>query len=618
MLPPREGNPNFPLPPDYHELTSDGARDARLALCRSWWSSSDQRRLITDPDAFYWAFRFWKAWYRKRSKWNQPKYTDRDPPIHSALVRMFARNPLLVVTCFRGAGKTMLFGEEIPEFILLNRPATPIQYTSSTQPLSDKQVRAVKMDLMHNEQILADYGKMKPPPSTGLRWSSDGIELVNQSSMYSISVDSSQRGTTQMSLRSLLQILDDWETDEGVKNHKILAEYENYLFNVFFPCADPRAWRIWTNTLLDERAWAMRALTRSDKRFVTWETCNRFQKVWYLDERGEYQSWWPDRFPVRDLKILQSDGDDLGEESKGRLAIGRIAFEQEFLNNPSARGGSAFHINREIHGFCWEGTPDDPVVRELHTNTSTPLRTLLQGARVGVGVDISLGLSKSSDLSAVVSGLLDTSDRLIVLGAWIDRERPVDVIGRAMRTAEFWRAGVLGVERVVFEQVLVDQLDTEIRNRRRMGLYAPDLFVRVKAGSRETKPQHLLSIQYRFLSRPTKILIPADTHIPSHEMFAVPETLWGQLERVQSDGRSSTHDDGPDALVTLHEALFGVVSPPSAPPKESLSTRVLRLREEGVNVGVPDAIPLELLHSKEIGVPVELFGDPDWGEDWVQ
>lgn len=616
MLPRREDNPHFPLPPDYGELTQEGAREARLALCRSWWSPDEPQKLITDPEAFYWAFRFWKAWYRKRSKWNRPKYTDKDPPIHHELIKLFARNPLLVATCFRGAGKTMLFGEEVPEFVILNRPATPVQYTSSTQPLSDKQVRAVKMDLLHNEYILADYGKMKPPPSTGLKWAAEGIELVNQSSMYSISVDSAQRGTTQMSLRSILQILDDWETDEGVKNPKTLGEYENYLFDVFFPCSDPRAWRIWTNTLLDERAWAMRALTRSDRRFVTWETCNRFQQVWYLDENGEYRSWWPDRFPVTDLKILQSDGDDLGDEAKGKLAIGRLAFEQEFLNNPAARGGSAYHLDRHLHGFCWEGTPDRPVIRELESGKTTPLRELMTGARVGVGVDVSLGLSKSSDLSAVIPGFLDTSDRLIVLGAWIDREKPVEVMRRAMGTVEFWHAHVLGVERVIFEQILVDMLDTEIRMRRRMGLHAPELFVRVKAGSKETKPQHLLSIQYRFISRPVKILLPAESRI-DHEMFQVPETLWGQLTRVQADGKSTTNDDGPDALVTLHEALFGVIQPPSRPAEESVLSRATRLRQAGVNVTLPDAIPLEEIQLAEVGVPGDFFGDPDGGPDWV-
>jgi len=615
VLPRREGNPYFPLPPDYGELTQEGSREARLALCRGWYDPENPTQLISDPEAFYWAFKFWKQYYRKRSKWNRVKYTDKDPPIHDELVRLFTQNTLLVATCFRGAGKTFLFGEEIPEFIITNRPGTAVQYTSSTQPLTDKQIRAVKMDLMHNECIREDYGKLKPAVNSGLKWAAEGIELENQSSFYAISVDSRQRGTTQISLRSILQILDDWETDEGVKNPKTLEEYENYLFDVFFPCADLRAWRIWTNTLLDERAWAMRALTRSDKRFSTWTASRKFQEVWYV-ENGELKSWWPDRFKVSTLKVLQSDGDDLGEESRGMLAIGKLAFDQEYLNNPAARGGSAFGVEKMVHGFRWEGDAARPIVVELATGKSTPLHELVAGGRKAVGVDVSLGLKQSSDLSAIIPGVLTVDDVLVVTGGWLGREKPVDVIRRAMQTVEFWQSDILGVERTIFEQILVDMLDTEIRMRRRMGLHAPELFVAVKAGSKITKPQRLLSIQYRFTARPVKILIPAETRI-QHEMFQVPETLWGQLQRVQSDGNSSTHDDGPDALVTMHEALFGVLQPRKLVQEESILARAERLRQAGVNVALPNAIPLEELHLAEIGVSQDFFSDPDSGVDWV-
>ena len=608
-LPPRQDNPNWPLPMDYGSLTLDGQRKARVALCQSWYDLDQPAELITDPEAFVAAFLFWKEYYRKGWSGNRAKYTDATPPMHNHWVVLFAQHRLMTLTCFRGSGKTFVFGEEIPEFILSTRPHSPIQYTSSTEPNSDKQVRAVKLGLQNNELLIDDFGKFQPERNSGLRWAKEGIEARNGSSYYAISSECTQRGITQLSMRSILQILDDPETEKQVNNERLREEFGYYLFDVFFPCAHPRARRVWPNTLLDERAWAMMAAYKRDYRFKPWYSDSRFQEIWYKDAKGHYHSYWPTRFPVEDVEAMAGEGN----AERGIISYGASSFAKEFLNDPTVRDKRAFDFDPDRHTYRWEGDLDKPYIRDLYTGDKKTLEELSENSTCVMGVDLSLGLTEISDYSTIIVARIDRDNVMWLMECWRGRIRPVEVINLALQKGEQWQVEVIGLERVIFEQVLIDMLQDELNRRQMTGEYSPNLHV-FKRGGGESKVSRIMRLEFRFTNN--LIRIPLGGTLDA-EYTSSGGWLIEEIEAFTARG-TTRYDDGLDSVTTC-QAIADLGMVPLRKQAPSRLDDIRRIKQTGAHLSFPeDRVPAELLWPSDPGsVNVDIFGDPDelLGED---
>lgn len=601
MLPPKMGNQFFPLPADYSQLTAEGQRQARVALCSSWYTPDRPAELIADPQAFFYAFQFFKEYYRKGFGGNRAKYSYASPPMHREWIQLFADNPLLIMTCFRGSGKTIVFGEEVPEFCILTRPHTPVQYTSSTERLSDKQVRAVKLDLMNNSLIIDDFGKQQPSRNTGLKWATEGIELNNGSSFYAISVDSTQRGVTQLSLRSLLQIMDDWETQQMASNEEMREDAGYYMFDVFFPCADPKARRIWTNTLLDERCWAMRASYKFDHRFDVWESTDEYRAIWYPDG-DTLKSRWADRYSEKDLMAMSGQG----PPQKGVISYGESSFAKEFLNDPTIRSNRAFDFDVDRHTYRWEGTIAEPALLDVETKKFITLAELEANSGCVMGIDLSLGLSEVSNYSTVVVSRIDRNNVMWVMECWMARVQPIMAVQQALDMGEHWKASVLGIERIIFEQVIVDMLDDELSRRRASKQYAPDLQV-FKRGGGESKPDRIMSLQYRFPKSLIKIPLGGSLNVP---WASTGGPLITEIEKFTSRGTRG-YDDLLDSLTTCQKiAEAGIL--PFVPTQHDRMGDMRKAVEAGAALAFPeDRIPYDLIMPQEATVGPVLMCDWD-------
>jgi len=530
-LPPRRDNPYFPLVPDYGELTAEGQRQARVSLMTSWFNPKDYVNLISDPEAFVYAARFFREYYRKGHPGNFHKYPFEDAPMHKEWPVLISRHPLLLVTSFRGSAKTLYFGEELPEMLMVCRPRTAIQYTSAADDLTLKQVRAIRLDLETNDLILRDFGDLRG--RRPLTWSGDLIECSNGSSFKGVSSDSRQRGTTQMSVKPNVQILDDPEVDLRVRNPKLRHDFGHWLFHVFFPSAEPYARRIWTNTLLSVRCWAMKALHGEDPRFDGWFKAR--YDIWKKRPDGSIVSAWPSRLPT---EVLQRMFSERGEA--GLIAYGAGAFRTEFLNEPSASEDAAFAFDKDRHTFT---ILDD---RILHNGSIIPLEKLRRESITLVGVDLSLGF-ESSDPSAIVVASIDPDNVLWVVDAWSGTASPIDVLHHALFLADQWHASSIGVERVAFEKVAIDMLRYEMDKRRSEGRYAPNVCEVVHAGGAK-KEVRALCLQFRFTE--DKIRIRKDLN-----------ALIEQVSSFTLLGGTFSHDDLLDALVAIQEMLQTTVLP---------------------------------------------------------
>lgn len=555
-LPSQLNNPLFPLPADYPELSEEGQRIARVNVCSSWWDVNQPKRVIADPAAFIIGFRAWKEWYRKGWKGNHQKYTLKSPPMHDKWVRDVAHNPHIIITAFRRSAKTFFFGEELPEFLISTCPHFPLQYTSSTQPLTEKQIRAVRHDLATNELLIRDFGKLQPTRKSGLVWTQEYIELTNGSSMKAVSSDQAQRGTSQASLRPKCGILDDPEIDSHLKNPRLREDWGEWYFQVYSPCFEPWALRIWANTLLDARAWATKAKNKEDERFYHWHSTQ--YDMLYMDEEGKLQSQWPDLISVEDALA------SAGRGKKGVMGYGREVFSKEFLNDPTSAAKGAFEYERDRHSYQWVGDTDDTKSLLLPDGRLESYKDLEARSICFIGTDLSLGTSSQSDFSSVIAARLDDRGILWVLEAWEDRCKPIDALYRALDMGKFWGASTLGIERIAFEQIAIDLLQDEIDARRMRGDYAPDLHV-VKRGGGASKETRILGIGYRFRKDLIRIPIAGASPLAFGGGSA---SLEEQIQYFTETAKSLKYDDHLDSLVLIQEICnhIGGVLPGGAAP----------------------------------------------------
>lgn len=548
-LPPAENNPYYPLVADYKELTEEGKRLARVSLMQSWYNPKKPTDLITDPVAFVEAFKFFRSYYRKQSPTNSHKYAYKDPPsLHKEWIQDVAECRRNIITAFRDAGKSMVLCEELPEFVLISRPYTPVQYTTSADDLTEKQVRQVQIDIENNPQIINDFGKLRPLRTSGLIWRSDHIELANGAAMKGITAFSAQRGWTSHSSRPLLQLLDDWERDKRDQTPEAREGAEDYLFHVLFPMGEPGAWIVWPNTWLSKQSIAMRACDGVLDQFKTWR-CKQYTPYYEEEVNGTKvkRSVWPDRFPVEDLEAMAGAGNERV------VGIGQHAFDQEFLHKPGSKSGGAFEFDPQRHTYFWEGDHQKRILHDIETGREIDWEELKERSLRVIGSDMALG-RQWSDYSANTAGAIDENGVLWVLETWEQKAGPMDTLYQALHMAEYWGAMAISVERVNFEQVAIDQLNEELNRRRMAGQFAPEVYVCNRAGA-EAKKIRALRLQYRFREGRIKIPVQGPSKMP-YGAGAV--SLLDQVVGFSYSGGNLRHDDVLDSLLACHEAFAGI------------------------------------------------------------
>ena len=577
-LPEKTNNKFYPLPKDYLELTEEGQREARVNACSSWYDLKKPKDIISDPDAFVTGFRFFKEYYRKGWRGNQAKYYLDSPKFHDDWIRDVAFNPHIIITSFRSSGKTIVFGEELPEFLVVTRPNTPITYTSSTDKLTTKQVRAVRMDIEQNELIHDDFGGLVPPNQRSLKWTQEQIELTNHSAMIGVSADQAQRGITALSLRPVVQILDDWEMDKRMRNTDLLSNAEDWLFDVFFPCALPWARRMWANTFLSIFSWAMKASKKEDERFKHWHSVQ--YNLLNYNEDNELESIWPEYISSKEALQMASEG------SKSIVGFGKKSFSGEFMNDPTSKSETALNYDDRFHGFDFEVTRSERNV--VKGNDRFKYSDLAERSVRVVGVDLALGVP-GGDFSAIVVAGLDEKGTLWLLDEYVQRERPVQTIAKTLSLATEWDCDFIGIERIHFDQIAIDMLQAEIEEKRAVGLHAPQVNV-IKRGGGKSKDIRIMGLQYRFEGNKVMLNRACTSSID-------------QIRYWTPTGGKLKHDDILDALVCCEETFLKLGGPAYfqiRPPKTDIE-----MYKDAVKMGIRpnpglEHLPLEAIREERM------------------
>lgn len=631
-------SPLYPLPADYHDLTSSGQRQARVAASRQWLLPDppllpgetlpvargaiaadclwffDAHYLHPDPDVDF-----------------DPGFYDmtplRTPSFHWDLVRDWGANRLNVAMAPRGSAKTTLMRKDMI-LRMTSCPSYSIAYATSTHDNAQATGEMVRDQLYHNSRIHDDFSPEYDGPLRPTRGSKlTGINFFfcnNRSWLRCLSAESRIR-----SLRPRRFRLDDPEYDEkATTSVAILRSYmERLLFNLVLPMTFRAGCGVdWVGTFVSKRHYLFHAMQlistpegerAADARFNFW--ARRLIDACYEDPTtGVTSSCWPEMWPIDSAERTRLSLDPTTltlEEIK--VQMGAAAFNQEMRGRPGTSDEQFFKLDPDPRGrhSYWFEAIDDLVDSDPFASTTllcyqsptgslvrTPLGAFLRTARTFMTVDTAYTEKAHSDRRCYALLALTTDNLLFCLDLWSDRKPDAVLVNRAFAACALWQCPLLFVE-VVKESL---KLYTRFRSAVSTRLTETMNLARVPA---------IRDIRPGTLSKTAKIE-GLDTRF-EHGLIKLPlfrrstapwwTRLFDQIESFNpeaSDG-GLQHDDELDCLSMAYLAIksrLRKTNPTDATPIDVLSEmRAGRLTlPSDPTVSYASGLPLHLLSAEDL------------------
>lgn len=549
-----EGNPLFPLPLDYAQLTTEGQRLARINACS----------LRSSPEDFVTAWDFFRRAYLLPTpvESGEPHpvpgsqfYTSwlgNSPRFHYRSVHAVAKFPLVVQGAPRGFAKSHLLDELILLSVLTRRNFPVLLALASDDMVMDRMTQ-FQGELQNNEHVLTDFGRVRGDSS----WNYHLLILSNGSRIRGAPVESRKRG---MIPRPMWICLDDPEYDPkgSTDPDKLRQDFEWFLFRVLINMADSGATRItWWGTTITKQGFLWAAVHGEDPRFRKWyrrlyqayET-NEFGDP-LLDLHGSPIPLWPDwRYKGKvGLAALEEKKDDIGPD----------AFAAEYLNSPGLGTQATFRLDPEVGLYWVEGDAStNPLTstatvqyriraKKLQEATAhrEPFGELVGSMFRAILMDYAPTVTPTSDFSCLlVVGFQRPWDILWVLDLFLGRVRDEALINKLWELGQKWRPRVVGVEAISIQNRIYEMVDAMFSDRSHMGGWTPKVFpIRYPGASRMSKVSRIAGLQWRFQSN--RIVMPGHlrTETPWRELFH-------QVENFRADTMDGNlrHDDALDTL----------------------------------------------------------------------
>lgn len=281
------------------------------------------------------------------------------PPYHERMINEFhGPDQYLCELAFRGSAKSTIFEEGIIIQALFKEFANCIIFGASME-LAAQRLHAIRREFERNDAIRRIFGDMRGQP-----WGDDKIELANGVVINAMGRGQSMRGTKEEVERPDLVIFDDVEDEKSVTTDKGRDKIQKWMLAEVIPAmADPEVRRV---------RMAANALHPESLAIKLKEPGSGFRvevTPWiYLDENGDEQSAWPERYP---LEFIYS-------EKRKLYALGRgQEYECEYMCNP---------VSSETRPFKQEMLRVEPRVRTWQAafSMTDPARTVgLRSADTG-------------------------------------------------------------------------------------------------------------------------------------------------------------------------------------------------------------------------------------------
>ena len=515
-----QGNPFWPLPPDYPELGELGQRQARVNGCRLWTLGYDAIAGVLFPgkglysalsvtereqvrrykqEAMVGSFHLFNRLYLIPSKdesgqkvWDPLFYGTvvlPRPKFHDDGLRLHAINKYLAEVEPRGSAKsTDLRGTSLMELVTM--PGRDIVYTTASHPLAEITGSKIKMQLQDNTLLIDDwspeYGGHFQPDRGDAPWGVTYFTLRNRASFKISSVESIQRG-----LRPDKYILDDPEWDPSASTDMQISrdEMEHLLTRVVIPMVQkPGASLVWRGTFVSQRHFLWAAMEDTtvleDGKVKQVAVMPVFQNwarriVDVMDGAGK--SIWPEMWPTNEAeKVRLGLPEETQTLTQVEQSMGTPAFMAEMRGQPGA-GGAAFfgELTERDHGWWLD---DATLEDSAHTSPSTsktlicweragqvikyPLSEFIQRFPTFITLDPAYTENPTSDFKVCTCMAVTDYNELMVLDTWRSNRLPLNVLIReAFQMAERWASVAMCPEKVKEGHTVIAAVNEIVRTQ---------------------------------------------------------------------------------------------------------------------------------------------------------
>lgn len=625
-----DGNPNYPLPADYDDLTEDGQRMARVNACRQWLIPEENLETRgNNLVASVWWFDRYYLWPDDEADFNPLFYDDtplETPDFHWVLLRQWASYRLTAAVAPRGSAKSYLNCKDML-LRLITRPAYSFVYATSTHPNAREVGERIKRQLIHNERINDDFSpeydgnRIVPRRGEG-SFSTEHMILNNGSWLRLLSASSKQRGGRPRRYR-----LDDPEYDP--KSSTPMSVLRAYMSELLFKIVIPMVTRPdtgvdWVGTFVSKRHYLWHAMQlddtpegqrAKDPRFNRW---SRLVIPAAIEENGSMMSCWPDMWPTtREERMKLAVTRPRFKESLSleeiRETIGSANFASEYLASPGDGEGAFFGDLDDVKHGWWFEEIDDRLDQPLATTTyicwherrgdelslqRMPLPEFLRSyVRTFITADTSHTSGKDSDFKVCCLMAVSPQNDLFVLDLWARQGQESELVRGIFEMADRWKCPTVHPESVRQGVSLYNALSSIVSTRANdmAGVEHLPKIVKLNPGISE-KQDKIAGLQFRFEHGKIKLPLWRRDQLPWRHLFDQiesfnPEAQDGGLEK----------DDCLDAVAMSQFILKGRLS--KAGPAAAQKTLFERLRdgdfvEGGMHIG--EGLDINQLSASQI------------------
>jgi hypothetical protein len=266
------------------------------------------------------------------------RHPNATPDLHYRIIDLWhSPLPKVEVMAFRGAGKSTLSEEGIIVEACLRQFKNGI-ILGSSYDRSCERLASIKHEFETNPFIEELFGDL-----VGATWNVGKIILTNGVVIQAFGRGMSLRGSKHHDQRPDRAFADDLEEQEDVETPEARLKTLKWFMQVVMPALSPDAKIRVAATPLDKEALSMQLA--KDKGWVT-ETF----PIEFVDEQGERQATWPDRYPLEWIDKTKDDFERLGLATE---------YKQEFMceaEDPATKTFTAdlFRIEPEVR--TWQAT----------------------------------------------------------------------------------------------------------------------------------------------------------------------------------------------------------------------------------------------------------------------
>lgn len=550
----REGNPHWPLPPNYLVLDGEGKRLARLNAC--------MMRASPEAQVASWAF-FCSYYLRPDDRATfDPMFYERPvfstPKVHYRMVLSWSRNKPSVHGLPRGHGKSVCL-ESYVLFRLCSNRGDSVNIYKGTDGHVAEFFDKLKHQLESNERIREDFGNLVPRRGEAL-WSNRRLRTNNQNKLRGFSISGQKRGP-----RSKFSALDDVERDDEKKEQTDddFIKIRRAILKVILPTLDtPESSITVVGTTVGRRSFLYHMKGESN---LYEDIDPRFSdKLW---EKNFYKAegLWKEKFTDGFLALR-------------REQLGDALYSTEYENDPQSEERTIFDIQPVLHEYVITDTdnkeyesPWESISKVTYHQThgiqgrisTTPVsirwRDFISSLYRFITVDYAYTSSAASDWNVIHVLGLDQLGNLFSLDMWHGKESLATVCDNMWRLAFLWSVTEVGVESYPIQESwydLIQMLSSTIKSN---SVHVP-IMRKIVPPIGMSKGEKITRLESRWNKGQVKL--------PSHRRFEPAYSLlYDQVRSFTPDLQNLPKDDHIDTLGMSADMIRGLAVSASASPQ---------------------------------------------------